>query len=361
MPRLNSDTQHIEPRRNGARLRVGFLLMPHFTLTAFSSFVDILRLSADEGDGSRPIDCTWHIMSPNMAPMKSSCGIAVEPTAALLPSETLDYVVIVGGLLHGGPLIDPRVSRYLHYAATLGTKLVGVCTGGFTLCRLGLMKGRKCCVSWFHYRDFTTEFPDLTPVADRLYVIDRDRITCSGGVGVADLAARLVQDHLGVARATKALHILLVDHLRTEMSAQPAPPMTACQSDGTVSRALLLMEQNLAEPVPIDTIATRLKMSTRQLQRMFKASIGTSPQESYMALRLKHAKWMLENTRLSATAIAAELGFADGAHLSRSFKCMYSVAPIAYRSRGEASPEMAHFNKARAAAADENRNRRIFE
>jgi hypothetical protein len=48
-----------------AKLRVGFLLMHNFTLTAFASFVDVLRLAADEGDRSRPIDCTWQVMSSN--------------------------------------------------------------------------------------------------------------------------------------------------------------------------------------------------------------------------------------------------------------------------------------------------------
>lgn len=37
------------------RLRVGFILARRFTLCAFANFVDVLRLAADEGDGSRPI------------------------------------------------------------------------------------------------------------------------------------------------------------------------------------------------------------------------------------------------------------------------------------------------------------------
>jgi hypothetical protein len=39
---------------------------------------------------------------------------------------------------------------------------------------------------------------------------------------------------------------------------------------------------------------------------------------------------------------------------------MYSIAPITYRSRGDARPMMARFDKA-LAADDENKNRRIFE
>ena len=41
------------PQKVDAKLRVGFLLTPRFTLVAFAGFVDALRLAADEGDRSR--------------------------------------------------------------------------------------------------------------------------------------------------------------------------------------------------------------------------------------------------------------------------------------------------------------------
>jgi len=39
------------------KLRVGFVLAQRVTLTAFAGFVDALRLAADEGDRSRPLEC----------------------------------------------------------------------------------------------------------------------------------------------------------------------------------------------------------------------------------------------------------------------------------------------------------------
>ena len=338
-----------------ARLRVGFLLMHNFTLTAFATFVDVLRLAADEGDKSRPIACTWHIMCPSRKSRRASCGAVIEPTSELIDPRALDYIVIVGGLLRDAPPIDKAVAAYLRSAAAAGVSLVGVCTGSFILCRLGLMTGRKCCVSWFHYRDFIDEFPNLVPVADRLYVIDGDRITCSGGAGVADLAALLVSRGISAARAQKALHIMQIDRLRPETAPQPAPPPFVDSDDDRVSRALLLMEQHLGEPIRIRSIAVRLGMSTRQLERLFRNRLRASPHASYMAIRLKHAKWMLENTELSAAAIAAELGFVDGAHLSRNFTGHYGMTPSALRANVPAK------RSRRRDGCDENEDRRVFE
>lgn len=362
---MTVSTARLKPRfaaRGGkdarVRLRVGILLTHNFTLTAFATLVDVLRLSADEGDKSRPIGCQWHIMSPARRPIASSCGVLLEPTSNLINASELDYIVIVGGLLHDAPPMPKEIATYLRLAAEAGARLVGVCTGSFVLCRLGLMQGRKCCISWFHYRDFVEEFPHLIPVADQLYVVDGDRITCSGGVGVADLAARLVSQHLGTAQAQKALHIMQIGRLRSETSAQPAPAPALNPEDNRVARALLLMEQNLSDPLSIATIATRLGMSARQLERMFLQHVGSSPRESYMGIRLRHAKWMLEKTDLSTASIAVELGFVDAAHLSRCFKASVGLTPSAFRAgvgvgssrRGRNAPQV-----------EQDEHRRIFE
>jgi len=340
------------------KLQVGFVLMHNFTLTAFSTFVDVLRLAADVGDRSRPVDCKWQVMSPRRAPTRSSCGIEVQPSADLIDPREFDYLVVVGGLLHGAPALSNDIASYLRRAAAAGVTLVGVCTGSFVLCRLGLMEGRRCCVSWYHYRDFVDAFPALVPVADRMFVVDGDRITCPGGTGVADLAAKLVRDHVGSAQAQKALNILLIGRPRSGSDAQPAPHASRRCNDARVARALLLMEQDLFKPRSILSIAAELGMGVRQLERLFHEHLGESPQESYIALRLKHARWMLVHSRLSSSLIAAELGFSDCSHFGRCFKARYGMTPVRFRRRRiehRAKPEGAR------PLREDNEDRRVFD
>lgn len=313
------------------RLRVGFILSRHFTLSALSNFVDVLRLAADEGDDSQPIRCQWHIMSASRDPIRSSSNVSVEPTSGLLDPGALDCVVVVGGLLQRGPQLDRNTELYLAKLSKADIDVVGVCTGSFILQRLGLLAGRKCCVSWYHYRDFVEEFGVTTAVTDQIYVVDGRRITCSGGQNVVHVAALLVERNVGPSFAQKALHILLVDRMRPGSAAQSAPPTEMRAAHDRVSRALLIMEQNLAVPVPVARIAHRVGMSPRQLERLFKDRLGSAPQAAYLRLRLRHARWMLQ-TKLSLAEIAAETGFVDGSHLSKAYKAAYGVSPS--RDRG---------------------------
>lgn len=93
-------------------------------MLAFSAFVDTLRLAADEGDRSRPIHCTWSVLSHNMRAARASCGMEVLPTTELDDPRRYDYVVVVGGLLDASPLADAQLD-YLRRAAALRIPLVG--------------------------------------------------------------------------------------------------------------------------------------------------------------------------------------------------------------------------------------------
>jgi transcriptional regulator GlxA family with amidase domain len=305
-------------------------------MNALANFVDVLRLAADEGDRSRPIRCQWHIMSPTEKPIAASCGIEVTPTSDLIDPRMLDHIAVVGGLIRSIPNGGSLVRDYLLKASAAGTSLIGICTGSFVLCRLGLMKAKTCCISWYHCRDFLEEFDDVVPQVSELYVADGDRITSSGGVGAALVAAHIVERQMGNSLAQKALHIMQIDKARPGATLQPAPPVMPDCKDVTVTRAVLLMEQNLSSPLSILQIATRLHLSTRSLQRSFRRHTGHGPLAVYLRLRLRHAQWMLY-ARVPIRDVAMETGFANGAHFSAAFKRNYGYPPCDALPHGEGS------------------------
>jgi transcriptional regulator GlxA family with amidase domain len=332
------EVQQVSFATRGARvpLRVGVILAEHFTLSAFAVFIDHLRLAADEGDRSRPLHVQWSIMANRQDSVPASCGVLIEPTSRFLPPESLDYVVVIGGLLHAGPQIDAPTTLYLREVAATSVPLIGICTGSFILCRAGLMRGRRSCVSWYHYQDFLEAFPDHDVVADRLFLADGPRITCAGGAaGAAALATHLIERHLGPAVAHKASQVLLFDRPRAGSDAQPHPPLSETVTEPRVRRALLLMEQNLTRPMAIATVADELGMSVRQLERLCRDHVGLGPASLYRQLRMRYANWLIENTDRSVTEIAIEAGFADCAHFSRQFKDAYGLSPSTRRLQPE--------------------------
>ncbi|KAA5607451.1 GlxA family transcriptional regulator [Roseospira marina] len=317
-----------------ARLKVGFVLLRSFTLLPFAGFVDVLRLAADEGDRSRQIECRWTTMTPDGRSLTASCGTRITPDSGLMPAGGFDYIVVVGGLIHQGPVQDPAVTAYLREAAAAKVPLVGLCTAVFTLIDAGLMRDRQCCVSWYHYQDLIQAFPEVTPVADRLFVVDGPRITCAGGTGAVDLAAWLVDRHLGAAAARKALNILVSDGARPADSPQPMEigEGTVAVRDPRLRRALTILEHALASPPRASDLARRVGLSRRQLERLFREELNATPSAYARAVRLRHGHWLVTRTGRSVTDIAQECGFADASHFSRHHKAAYGATPQALRT-----------------------------
>ncbi|GAA0310497.1 GlxA family transcriptional regulator [Rhodovulum strictum] len=319
------------------RLRVGFVLARRFTLSAFANFVDVLRLAADEGDRSRPIHCSWKVLSASMDPVRSSCGIAVGPDEPLGDPARFDYIVVIGGLIDEIARLDPDYTAFLRRAAEARIPLVGVCTGAFVLHRAGLMQGYRCCVSWFHHDDFLEQFDGLMPVSDRIFVVDRDRLTCSGGASSAHLAAFLVERHIGRAAAQKSLRIMIIAEDMAGDDPQPGLPLDLKTRDPLVRKALLHIQQNMDAPPNVAAVADRLGVSRRKLERHFHEALGLSPNAAFLRVRLAQVRLLLDRSDRSVTQIAAATGFCDASHLIRAFRQAEGMTPAAWRGRAARS------------------------
>src|SRR5262249_3325123 len=147
----------------------------------------------DDGDRSRQIDCSWEVLGNEDELIVSSCGVHVKPWGEMSNPARFDYIVVVGGIMHGGQKVIRGTNTFLRSAARAGVPLIGLCTGPFVLARAGLLKGYEACVSWFHKEEFADEFPDHSVNSSRLFIVDRDRITCAGGTSVVHLAAHLIE------------------------------------------------------------------------------------------------------------------------------------------------------------------------
>lgn len=310
---------------------IAIVPLPSFTLSSFSLFIDVLRLAADEGDRSRPIRHRWTVVAPGLEPVKASNGIECAPWETLGDPERFDYIVLCGGLLRRRHDQDDQIIAWLKRADAAGVCILGLCTGVFTLAQAGLLEGYKVCVSWYHVHEFHEEFPEAHVVATELVVVDRERVTCAGGRGAADMAAWIIERHAGAAVARKALDILLVGSPWKGDQLQPRPPVADGVQNETVKRAILLMEERRDRVLPIPALARAVGLARRQLERLFLRETGLSPAAFAAKMRVQYAEWLVSSTDKSLTEIALACGYADLGHFSRSYKSATGVSPSAWR------------------------------
>ncbi|WP_234835262.1 GlxA family transcriptional regulator [Sinorhizobium meliloti] len=163
-------------------------------------------------------------------------------------------------------------------------------------------------------------------------MIDRDRLTCSGGTSTAHLAAFLVDRHVGKAQSTKSLNIMMISGAEEGGTPQPGLTLDFRTKDPLVRKALLLMQQSLDAPLSVAEMARHLNVGKRSLERHFREALGISPLSAFIEMRLSLARHMLENTGKSIAMIAAESGFCDASHLSRMFRRRFASTPQYFRA-----------------------------
>ncbi|MEV7609629.1 helix-turn-helix domain-containing protein [Microbacterium sp. NPDC089320] len=97
----------------------------------------------------------------------------------------------------------------------------------------------------------------------------------------------------------------------------------------------VLMGEGAADSV--EEAATRLAVSTRTLQRIAHRHVGVSPAAMIRRRRLQEAAEQLRiDPAADLAALAADLGYADHAHLSRDFRRVLGIAPRTYRAASSA-------------------------
>ncbi len=307
--------------------RFGFLLIPNFSLIALSSAVDPLRL-ANAALTRKTFE--YITVGLNDGVVVSSDGIKVVPDESISALTTFDTVFVVG------PNPIPKrgfseTTRWLRAQAARGVTLGGIDTGSYYLAKAGLLGGYRCTIHWEDRDTLLDEFPDLI-VSTRLFEIDRDRYTCSGGVSPLDLMTYLLSRPPGGRELAQQVSDLLVSHQRSPDENQSLPIRYRYTNlPKPLLDALELMESNTQELLQTQEIATYLCISRRQLERLFAQHLQLSPAQKYLEIRLRRARTWVQRSNHKIDQIAELCGFASTAHFIARYKEVYGQSPHAER------------------------------
>ncbi|CAN0624861.1 HTH-type transcriptional regulator CdhR [Burkholderia multivorans] len=301
----------------------GFLTLPNFSMIAFSSAVEVLRMANYVG---RADHYRWSIHSPRGVPVQASNGIVVRPTQALDAACLPDVMIVCGGT-RIRDVMDDGTRALLVGLAERGVPLGGICTGAYALMSSGLLDGYRCAVHWENLSMLHVEFPQVH-FADELFVVDRDRLTCTGGTAPLDLMLNLVGARLGQQLAAQVSEQFILERIRSATDPQPIPVDARVGfSRAELIEVVRLMEANIEEPLSLDELARLVRLSQRHLQRMFKVYLNVSPTHYYLTLRLKRARDLLRTSDASIARVTTICGFHSPCHFSKAYRAQFGHAP----------------------------------
>ncbi len=310
-----------------AEERIGFLLVPDFSMIGLFSAVEPLRV-ANRAAGRDLY--SWHLFSENGDPVAASNGLTLLVESSIDAIQRFPTVVVCASFdpaLHA----SRKLLAWLRRLDRQGSELGGIDTGAYILARAGLLNGYRATLHWENVAGFAEAFPDVN-VTGELYEIDRRRFTCSGGTGALDMILSRISATHGHDLAVGASESLL--HARIQ-SPEDHRNMTLGLSLRARHPALLkilhAMDQHLEDPLALDDLAQIANVSRRQLERLFRNLLGDTPSGYYLKLRLRRARYLLEQTAMPVLDVSLACGFTSPPYFSRAYRKQYGFSPREHR------------------------------
>ncbi len=315
--------------------RFSFLLLPNFTLLAFSSALEPLRIANQLSQ--KPL-YKWDIISEDGQSVRSSSGVDIAVRGSIDDLSQDSHLLVCSGNLGTAGASDKTLAR-LRRHQRFGGGLGGICTGAVTLAQAGLLGRRRFTLHWENQPGFAETFHDLSP-SSRRFETDGDLLTCGGGAAAVEMMLWVIERDYGKEFAIMVSEMCLragggepPDEQRSSFA------MAISSRNPRVINVVREMHKSIEEPRTLEQLADDVGYSRRQIERQFRLIFNESPMQVYRNIRLDRARQLFSNSDLSVTEVATACGFQPGTHFSKTYSRRFGISPSAYRF---------HLNKDRA-------------
>ena len=226
----------------------------------------------------------------------------------------------------------PAVLAAIRRAHARGARLIGFCSGAFTLAEAGVLDGRRATAHWQWADRFRLRFPHVRLETDVLFVDDGDILTAAGSAAALDLGLHVVRRDHGAEIANAVSRRLVFAHRdggQRQFIERPIPDI----ADDSLAPLLAWVQQHLDRPLTVADLAGHMALSPATLHRRFRAELGTTPLAWLTAERVDLACRLLERGESRLDVVARRSGLGTATNLRTLLRRETGLTPTEYRRR----------------------------
>lgn len=285
------------------------------------------------------------LASPSLDPVTTSAGVRVLPDATFddVAGRRIDTLLVPGSVeAWEGPgvraVTAPEVVDQVRRLAPRARRVASVCVGAHLLAAAGLLDGRRATTHWSTARQLAAEHPEVEVDAEPIFIRDGDIWTGAGLSACIDLSLALVAEDFGREPALRVARQLVVYLKRPGGQSQFSVALDPVSTTRRIDDLRHHIARNLTAPLTVPDLAAHAHVSERQLTRIFKNELGTTPAAYIEAARVEVARQRLETSDDTLDRVASACGFASTDTLTRAFRRVLNTTPARYRDRFRLTP-----------------------
>ncbi len=310
-----------------APFRFAFLLLPKFSSLTLSALVEPLRI-ANYCDGRQLYQ--WTYLSTDGTDVPGCSGYSVATESIVNVTGAIDAVIVCGGW-NAERHDDPELEKWLRNVARRHVIVGAAEMGSYVLAKSGLLSGYAATIHWHCHNAFRERYPDVE-LTEKLFVVDRQRMTSAGGVACLDMMLHDIQLRHGESLAAEVAEQVIYTSPRDATQPQKNPyPGEHAIVPRVLRKAVELMEANVERTMTIPKLSELLGLSQRKLERLFNKHFGCSAVAFYRRVRLLRARVLLTQTDMSVLDICVACGFASSSYFSKSYAEQFGMRPRDHR------------------------------
>jgi transcriptional regulator GlxA family with amidase domain len=231
-----------------------------------------------------------------------------------------------------------RLTKALIRHVDRGGLIAAGCSAVFLLNRAELLDHRKVTTTWWLAPLLQGQNASCRVDATRMVCEDGPIITAGAAFAQTDLMLHLLRKVCGAQLVELICRLLILD-ARDVQSPYVVPEILA-GGDALVAQIVARVEQALPTTPTVSELARQFCISERTLARHIRRATGSSTLALIQSVRLRKARHLLEQSRMSVEQVAEAVGYTDSTALRRLMLKATGANPSRYRP-GLSSPTVA--------------------
>tara|TARA_R110001583_G_scaffold103458_1_gene250682 strand:- start:6532 stop:7494 length:963 start_codon:yes stop_codon:yes gene_type:complete len=308
---------------NNSVISFAFFLVPQYSMISLLSAIEPLRI-ANRLSGQQLY--SWKLVTEDGSSVQASNGMSLLTDMSMHDMGLISKLIICSSF-NPEDYDHKAAFNWFQQLSRKGIIIGALDTGCHILARAGLLDGYQVTMHWEAVPAFKEEFPNIV-VVDKLFEIDRNRISCAGGIAALDMMLHIIQRVHGRELALGVSEQCINKQIRDESDQQREKlSLRLGTHNAKLLKIVQLMSDNLENPFNSRELALYAHVSVRQLERLFKQHLDDTPSGYYLKLRLECSRQLLQQSVMNIMEISIACGFNSPSHFSRAYRSKFGVSP----------------------------------